>query len=265
MGTKFRKTEQNEWYEQWSIFDNKDLFLFEDWIFPATIEDFRDKTVLECGCGGGDHTAIVGQVAKSVTAVDLNTIELARERNRKLDNVTFLKADIATMALSEQFDVVFCIGVIHHTDDPEKTFQSIYQHCKPGGKIIIWTYSAEGNELVRFIVEPIRKILLKNLSRKILLYISRAITIALYPVIYTVYITELFSFLPYFDYFRNFRKMTFKRNVSNVFDKLNAPQTHFITFEKCKAWFNEARFVQQSISIRKYVNVSWCLSGVKKQ
>jgi hypothetical protein len=32
------------------------LFLFADWIYPNTINDFREKDVLECGCGRGQHT-----------------------------------------------------------------------------------------------------------------------------------------------------------------------------------------------------------------
>ncbi|MEE8239660.1 MAG: hypothetical protein V3R16_00200 [Nitrospirales bacterium] len=42
----------SEWVAQWSMFQDDESFLFRDWIAPATMEDFRDKDVLECGCGG---------------------------------------------------------------------------------------------------------------------------------------------------------------------------------------------------------------------
>src|SRR5687767_9482620 len=116
------------------MFEDHERFLFEDWIHPATLSDFSGKDVLECGCGGGQHTSLVATYARSVTAVDLNTSDIARQRNQGLSNVTFIEADIATMNLGQQYDVVFCIGVIHHTDDPDATFTNIYRHCKLGGR-----------------------------------------------------------------------------------------------------------------------------------
>ena len=68
---------QMEWAEQWELFEDDELFLFRDWIYPNTLDDFRGKNVLECGCGGGQHTEFVASYAKSITAVDLNTIEIA--------------------------------------------------------------------------------------------------------------------------------------------------------------------------------------------
>lgn len=253
-----------EWRQQWAMFQDHERFLFEEWIAPVTLEDLRGKDVLEAGCGGGQHTAMVAPIAASVTAVDLNTAELARERNRRFTNVSFLEGDIAAMDLGRQFDVVYCIGVIHHTDDPDRTFANLYRHCKPGGRVIVWTYSAEGNSLVRYGVEPLRKLLLRHLPRLALADLSRLITAALYPPVYTVYRIERLSFLPYFEYFRNFRRLSFERNLLNVFDKLNAPQTRFTTRATCSEWFSAARFVPESISIRPYAGVSYSLTGIKR-
>jgi len=246
------------------MFRDDETFLFEEWIKPVTLADFRGKTVLECGCGGGQHTSFVASVAESITAVDLNTTDLARERNAQHDNVRFVAADIATMDLGRVFDIVFCIGVIHHTDDPDATFANIYKHCAPGGRVLVWTYSAEGNALVRCVVEPLRKALLRHFSPRMLGWTARLLTAAMYPVVHTVYRVPLFGFLPYYEYFGNFRKLGFERNVLNVFDKLNAPQTRFTTQAKCHEWFTPARFVPESISIRRYAGVSYSLTGVKR-
>lgn len=42
-----------EWHSQWLMLKDDELFLFKDWIYPNVLEDFKDKEVLECGCGGG--------------------------------------------------------------------------------------------------------------------------------------------------------------------------------------------------------------------
>jgi len=114
-------------------------------------------------------------------------------------------------------------------------------------------------------VEPVRKLLLRLMPRQALVYLSAAVTAVLYPIVHSVYRISFFSFLPYFDYFKNFRKLSFRRNLLNVFDKLNAPQTIFTTNKKCREWFNNDRFEVDSISIRKYLNVSYALVGTKKR
>lgn len=254
----------NEWREQWLLFQDEEGFLFDEWIAPIVREDFRGKDVLECGCGGGQHTAFVAPLVNSITAVDLNTTDIARARNAEFQNVSFVEADIAEMDLAKQFDIVFCIGVIHHTDNPDLTFANIYKHCKPGGTVIIWTYSAEGNLLVRGIVEPLRKVFLRHMSRPSLVNFSRVLTALLYPIVYSIYLIPIFRFLPYYEYFSNFRRLSFERNTLNIFDKLNAPQTKFTTFAKCHEWFNAKDFKSDAISIRRYAGVSYSLSGIKK-
>jgi SAM-dependent methyltransferase len=255
---------QDEWREQWTIFQDNERFLFEEWIAPRTLQDFAGKRVLECGCGGGQHTSFVAPLAAQVTAVDLNSIEVARARNAAFTNIEYVEADIAALDLPDRFDVVFCIGVIHHTDDPDRTFESIYKHCKPGGLVIVWTYSAEGNALVRFLVEPVRATVLRWLPRTVVLRLSEILTAILYPIVYSIYVPRVTSFLPYHAYFANFRRLSYRRNVLNVFDKLNAPQTHFTTSERARRWFNPARFEEASISIRHYAGVSYSLSGIKR-
>lgn len=251
---------QDEWRKQWNIFRDEELFLFKEWILPNTLEEFRGKDVLECGCGGGQHTNFVARLAKSITAVDLNTVAIARSRNKGLSNTSFVEADIADMDLGKKFDIVFSVGVIHHTDNPDKTFANIKKHLKPGGKLIIWVYSEEGNFLIKNVVEPIRKSLLSRMNRKSLVFLTGVITFFIYGPVFTIYLLPL-KFLPYYEYFKNFRKLSFDRNCLNVFDKLNAPQVIFINKQKVCYWFNLNDF--RDIHISSYKDVSWRASGIK--
>jgi SAM-dependent methyltransferase len=252
--------EKSEWYEQWELLQCNELFLFEDWIYPVTLEDFRGKNILECGCGGGQHTSFVSPFAKSVTSIDLNTVEIAKERNKKSNNINFREDNIANMKLGKTFDIVFSIGVVHHTDDPEKTVQNLIEHTNPGGKLILWVYSKEGNFLSEYLVEPIRKKFLTDISRKNLLVLSKVITFSMYLPIYSIYLLPL-SFLPFHEYFKNFRKLSFYRNALNVFDKLNAPQTQFIKKSRAMNWLPEDKF--SDVQISPYRGVSWRICGVK--
>lgn len=256
-----RQSRHSEWYEQWSMFSDDERFLFEDWIQPNRIADFAGKDVLEAGCGGGQHTSLVAPVARHVTAVDLNTTELARERNRDFSNVEFVEADICSMNLPRRYDVVFSVGVLHHTDDPDRAARNLARHLKPGGRLVLWVYSDEGNLLVKRLVEPLRRRFLSRLDRRKLRTLARVLTALIYPAAHTVYRLPL-AWLPYFEYLENFRRLSFERNTLNVFDKLNAPQTDFIRRERIESWLSEDEFQERHISW--YRKVSWRASGTRR-
>ncbi len=90
-----------EWLLQRTQFSNDAEFQSSAWIAPATLETFRDQNVLECGCGGGDHTSLVAAIARTVTAVDLNTATLARNRMKDFTNVEFVEAELISMNLGQ--------------------------------------------------------------------------------------------------------------------------------------------------------------------
>jgi SAM-dependent methyltransferase len=252
---------QIEWHYQWSQHEDQTDFLFFDWIQPRGIEDFRGKSVFDAGCGPGHHIRLIAPVAKHVTGMDLNTHDIAKAKLADFDNVTILTGDVAIHSPKTRYEVVYCIGVIHHTDDPDRTFANLKQMCRPGGLLIVWCYSREGNGFVWRLVEPLRQRFLSNRGRRTVERLALVITALMYPIVYTIYQLPL-KILPFYEYFQNFRKLSFKPNILNVFDKLNAPQTEFISRERIGQWFNSNDFTD--ISITAYKGVSWRGSGIVK-
>ena len=55
-------------------------------------------------------------------------MELARARNWNI-----VKADLTRYG-SPGFDVVYCIGVLHHLKDPKKGFDAVVRNTKSGGR-----------------------------------------------------------------------------------------------------------------------------------
>ena len=43
------------------------------------------------------------------------------------------------------FDLVYCIGVLHHLKDPAAGFEAVLRHTRPGGRFHCWVYAEEGN------------------------------------------------------------------------------------------------------------------------
>jgi SAM-dependent methyltransferase len=250
------QAKQPEWHYQWDRFTDQEDFLFFDWIQPRTIDDFRGQRVLDAGCGPGHHIRIVAPVARQVVGLDLNAHELARKALAEFDNVEIVESDLARWQPDEPFDVVYSIGVIDHTDDPDASMAHLAELVRPGGLLAVWVWSEEGNAFMQKVVEPLRAKLLRRRSRKLVEKLARLLTALLYPLVYTIYLLPLRR-LPYYEYFQNFRRLSFDRNALNVFDKLNAPYTEFISRERAARWFDGFDDVQ----LTHYRGVSWCASG----
>jgi len=150
--------------------------------------------------------------------------------------------------------------VIHHTDDPDKTVRNLKRHIKPGGKLILWVYAEEGNFLVRALLEPLKRSFLLRLPKPIVRLLAEVLTVTISLPVYSIYLLPLPS-LPFYEYFQNWRRLSFRRNVLNVFDKLNAPQTAFIPREQVQRWMSPYEFREVHISC--YQGISWRASGTK--
>jgi len=133
--------QESEWVHLWTTLhqdSDQDPTLFRHWIHPHGPEVFRGKRVLDAGCGGGHHAAFVAGFADHVVAVDRSTSLVARRRLDQHKNVEVREADIATVTaddLGGSFDVVYSIGVIHHTADPDRTIANLKRLVAPGGAL----------------------------------------------------------------------------------------------------------------------------------
>lgn len=101
------------------------------------------KHVLECGCGAGRFTeALLGNGAY-VTSIDLSdAVDANKDNFPQNERHRIAQADVLQLPFApQQFDVVFCLGVIQHTPNPEETIKCLYEHVKPGGTLVIDHYT----------------------------------------------------------------------------------------------------------------------------
>lgn len=111
---------------------------------------FRGKRCLDAGCGGGRGSVLMAQCgAREVIGVDLSpvNIESARKRARQkgLDQVRFEQARLSSIPFTdESFDIVWCNGVLHHMEDPDKGLLEVSRVLKTGGWLWLYLYGSGG-------------------------------------------------------------------------------------------------------------------------
>lgn len=113
--------------------------------------DVRGKLVLDAGVGAGRYADVVSRWGGDVVGVDLSYAVMAAHDNfSERGNVWIAQADIGNLPFRpESFDVIFSIGVLHHTPDTRRYFEKLIPLLRPGGTIAIWVYPREGDYIVR--------------------------------------------------------------------------------------------------------------------
>ncbi|MEA3225553.1 MAG: carbamoyltransferase C-terminal domain-containing protein, partial [Planctomycetota bacterium] len=111
-----------------------------------------NSTVLEVGCGTGQLTNFLGISCRRVIGTDIcsNSLRLGEQfrREHQLDRVRFVQMDLFRPCFKpEQFDVILCCGVLHHTSDPLAGFRILLPLLKPGGHVVIGLYNRYGRLL----------------------------------------------------------------------------------------------------------------------
>jgi len=134
---------------------------FLEWFTPLDPGAFEGRTVVELGFGNGSllyHFA-------AFRPARLSGVELGDTLARTLENLQHVsprvldlhRGDLTRVHLGE-FDLAYCIGVLHHLKDPAAGFQAVLRHTRPGGRFHCWVYAREGNALIRTTVDPLRRV-----------------------------------------------------------------------------------------------------------
>ena len=241
---------------------------FEDWFYPITQNDVAGKTVLELGCGNGSllmHMPKWNPV--KITGVDLGDSILSCEENMKAtgySNYKIIKDNLTTFQ-GEGDDLVYCIGVLHHLKEPVAGFKSVLSNTKSGGRFHCWVYAKEGNAVIIYIVDPIRKIASKLPWWFTKYFIAIPLVIPYYLYAKIISRSSLFKKLPLYDYscWIAKREFLFFRHVA--FDQLVTPQTTYISKKMIESWLLQFPEIEQHSTYIIFRNGnSWKFGGFKK-
>ena len=113
---------------------------------------FNNPNVLIAGCGTGNHICqAANYLNANILGVDLSLASLSYAKRKVeelgLKNIDFLHADILQLKdLKKKFDVIECVGVLHHMHDPLQGLKILVDLLEPNGLLLIGLYSEKARQ-----------------------------------------------------------------------------------------------------------------------
>ncbi len=226
------------------------------------------KLLVECGCGSGNDTEVLADLAGTVVSFDLTEAVFAFDEDLlRRENVLVLRADILRIPLKRaRFDVVYCHRVIMHTPDPPASFASMAPLVAPGGEFFLHSYSTDWKSLAnyKYAWRPLTKHLPHTVVYRILRVVGWPLYLLHAALHRLAFLRRLNRVVIPFEYHgRSLHKagttLSFRERYEYsfliTFDALTPTFDNPSSAETLQGWFEDAGFVDVEVRARNPVIV----------
>ncbi|MFZ5893982.1 MAG: class I SAM-dependent methyltransferase [Myxococcota bacterium] len=265
--TSLRDQTVSDFGEQWSTlrFDETQEgyyasdALFDDLVQPlVSPSEFKGKSVADIGSGTGRIVKMLARAGASrIVAVEPSEgfAKVVENTAAFKDRVTYVNARGDELPLGLDLDWVVSFGVIHHIPEPDPVMRRAYQALKPGGKMVVWLYGAEGNGAYLALARPLRAVTTR-LPHSALNAVTATLDVPL-----RAYIALCRRFpLPMHDYMNNhIGKFSDKIRRLTIYDQLNPAHAKYYTRQEAYELFERAGFTD--IRLHHRHGYSWLVVG----
>lgn len=121
--------------------ESRETFVQKTGLDPAAL---RGRRVLDVGCGMGRFLEVAaGAGAAEAVGIDMTrAVDAAQANLAGHPNAHLVQADLFHLPFAAGcFDVIYSIGVLHHTPDTRAAFLRLPRLLAPGGTLAVWVYS----------------------------------------------------------------------------------------------------------------------------
>lgn len=241
------------------------LKISEERFFKETGWDrnLNGEIILEAGCGSGRFTEQALKTGAFVVSFDYSNAVDANYKNNKCDNLLVVQADIYNMPFRDGFfDKTFCIGVLQHTPDVKKAFDSLVKKVRSNGILVIDVYKKVPLYKKWFYTKYFVRMVTKHIDHiKLYKFIEKSITF-LWPIIKFVSKLPLGRQINWFFLIADYRGIypLTEEELKNwaildTFDMLSPKYDYPQNIETVKKWFVENKF--------KNIEVKYGYNGIE--
>jgi ubiquinone/menaquinone biosynthesis C-methylase UbiE len=211
----------------------------------AEFDRWKGKKVLEVGVGMGiDHWQYVKNGAITY-GVDLT--DGAIEETKKLLSAFGLHSELKRMDAEhlefpdDYFDMVYSMGVLHHTPATQQAIDEIQRVLKPGGKAIIMLYSKDWHH---YVIRVLWKGVMKGHLRLVNWDLQELTNVH----------SEAYGHCP-------LTKLYHRKEIRKIFSKFSKADIRHYHY-KSKS-MNPIINSLQSVKSRKYLQGNWVIKAIK--
>lgn len=252
--------------EQWTTYmENEGYYasvaMFED-ISCGLIHasDIKGKKVADIGSGTG---RIVGMLlnagADHVVAVEPSAAMdvLRKNLSAQQDRLTLVQERGEAIGNFSDLDLITSFGVLHHIPAPEPVVAQCHKALKADGKMLVWLYGREGNELYLTFVLPLRHIT-KKLPDPILRGLCHTLNVGVDLYLALAKVVPV----PMRDYMNKMLgKLTREQRYLTIYDQLNPNYAKYYTKQEAYDLLATAGF--RNVEIAQRYGYSWTVCGQK--
>ena len=199
-----------------------------------TEAELKGKLALDVGVGTGRFLEVASRLGAEVIGIDLSfAVEAAYKNMGTKPGVHIVQADVFNLPFAPQtFDVIYSLGVLHHTPDTHKAFSCLPPLVKRGGIVAIWVYVWAGEYSRR--LDRVRSVTTK--MPQLLLY---ALCWLVVPILRLLYPVPVLRLIPqHIPVSNQQRGVTW--DVLDTFDAYSPRYQWKHTDEEVVGWFREA-------------------------
>ncbi len=227
-------------------FDPQDESRFRDHFLTSTgIPEawFDGKLVLDVGCGMGRYPRVVSKMGAEIVALDVSrAVERVKSTSDDSPRVHPIQGDLLNPPFKERaFDLVYSIGVLHHTPDSKRALTSIATLPRVGGILAVQVYGRMKREWLNTALRSVTM----RLPRKLLYYLC----LGLVPVPSIPVLRTLFRPIPYSEARR------WQERWNSNFDWYSCEYQHRHTTDEVSGWLEELGFVDVKVLPKYEVSI----------
>ena len=206
--------------------------------------EFSGRLVLDAGAGAGDQSRWFINQGAQVVSIDLSSaIEVVASKMRLFPNWVGVQGDITALPFADdEFEVVYCEGVIQHTHDSALTVRELCRTVRKEGRILATHYGVSKHLPGRIklaLINAVRNRLSRLDRYKLLWVTGNLAALAYVPLLGRL--IRLSGLAAYYDLMSDF-----KTTWTNTFDAYgnHAYQRH-ITPEEFWRYFESAGHMER--------------------